>query len=111
MHCDACEGYSVEDLGLFAPACRVARRMALYVHGLCQMLTVKEAADHLGLDWKTCRGIDAGFLEGRYEEPPAAPLRLLAMDEIAVRKGHRYMTVVLDFETGKVVWMGQGRKA
>lgn len=111
VRCDACEGYSVEDLGLFDPACRVTRRMALYVHGICQMLTVKEAADHLGLDWKTCRRIDAEFLEGRYEDPPAAPLRLLAVDEIAVRKGHSYMTVVLDFETGKVVWMGQGRKA
>lgn len=111
VRCDACEGYSVEDLGLFDPARRVTRRMERYVHDLCKLMTVKEAADHLGLDWKTCRAIDAAFLEERYEEPPEAPLRLLAVDEIAVRKGHRYMTVVLDFEAGKVVWMGRGRKA
>jgi transposase len=36
-------------------------------------------------------------------------LRIIAIDEIAIRKGHRYMTVVLDYETGRVVWMGEGR--
>ncbi|MBI9077978.1 MAG: transposase [Desulfatibacillum sp.] len=33
------------------------------------------------------------------------------MDEIAIQKGHRYMTVVLDYDTGRVVWLGEDRKA
>lgn len=37
-------------------------------------------------------------------------LRILAVDEISLHKGQNgYMTVVLDYETGRVVWMGQGR--
>ena len=35
--------------------------------------------------------------------------RIVAVDEIAVKKGHRYMTVVIDYETGRVVWMGKER--
>jgi transposase len=31
------------------------------------------------------------------------------IDEIAVRRGHCYMTVVADYFTGRVVWMGPGR--
>jgi len=35
---------------------------------------------------------------------------VLAIDEIALRKGlNGYMTVVLDYLTGRVVWMGEGR--
>ena len=34
----------------------------------------------------------------------------MAIDEIAVKKGHNYMTVVLDYDTGRVVWMGEGRQ-
>lgn len=35
----------------------------------------------------------------------------LAIDEIALKKGHNYMTVVLNYLTGRVVWMGEGRSA
>lgn len=37
-------------------------------------------------------------------------LRRPAIDEIAVKKGHQYMTVVLDDDTGRVVWMGKDRQ-
>jgi len=34
----------------------------------------------------------------------------LAVDEIAIRKGHEYLTVVIDHETGRVLWMGRDRR-
>ena len=37
-------------------------------------------------------------------------LKRIAIDEIAIKKGHHYMTVVLDYDTGRVVWMGKGRR-
>jgi transposase len=37
-------------------------------------------------------------------------LRILAVDEIAIRKGSHDMTVVLDYLTGRVVWMGLDRR-
>jgi len=73
------------------------------------MLTVAEVADHLELDWKTVKNIDKAFLEVDYGQTDYDGLRILAVDEIAIRKGHQYMTVVLDYETGRVVWMAEGR--
>ena len=35
----------------------------------------------------------------------------MAIDEIAVGKGHRYLTVVLDLESGAVVFVGDGKGA
>jgi CHAT domain-containing protein len=50
-------------------------------------------------------------LRGRYSKPRLRHLRHLVIDEFAVQKGHRYMTVVMDFETGQVVYVAEGRKA
>jgi transposase len=66
---------------------------------------------HLGLDWKTVRDADKLFLEARYGQPDYGGLRILAVDEISIRKGHRYLTVVLDYETGRVLYVGKGRRA
>ena len=111
VYCEKCHGYSVEDLGLCDPSSHLTRRMERYVYELCRFMSVKEVADHLGLDWKTVRAIDKAFLEERYGALDGDNLRILAVDEIAVRKGHKYMTVVLDFETGRVVWMGEGHSS
>lgn len=36
-------------------------------------------------------------------------LRRIGIDEISYRKGHRYMTVVIDHDTKRLVWMAPGR--
>lgn len=35
-------------------------------------------------------------------------MRYLAIDEFAVQKGHKYKTVVMDLETGEVIFVGNG---
>jgi len=74
-------------------------------------MTVQDVVRHLGLDWKTVKEADKLFLEARYGKPDLAGLRILAVDEISIRKGHRYLTVVLNYETGRVVYVGKDRKA
>jgi len=36
-------------------------------------------------------------------------LRRIGIDEIAHRKGHRYLSVVVDHDTGRLVWAAAGR--
>jgi len=36
-------------------------------------------------------------------------LKRLGVDEISVRKGQRYLTVVIDHDTGRLVWANPGR--
>ena len=110
VFCPACEGVVVEELELVEPWQRVTRRLARCVHELCKVMTVADVARHFQLDWKTVKAIDKRFLEEQYGQTSCEGLRILAVDEIAVKKGHRYMTVVIDYETGRVVWMGQGRR-
>jgi transposase len=38
-----------------------------------------------------------------------AGLRRIGIDEISYKRGHRYLTVVVDHDTGRLVWAGAGR--
>ena len=109
--CPYCRRARIEELDLFDPYQRVTRRLAVYIHELCKLMTVKEVARHLGINWKTVKKIDKFFLEAEFGQPSFQGLRILAVDEIALRRGHRYLTVVLDYLTGRVVWIGKDRKA
>jgi len=111
IFCGSCHSIHIEDLELFHPYLRVTRRMARYVYQLCRYMTVSEVSRHLGLNWKTVKDIDKYYLERDYGKPVLNGLRILAVDEISIRKGHRYLTVVLDYISGRVVFVGRDRKA
>jgi transposase len=48
-------------------------------------------------------------LTGSLAELDWASIRYLAMDEFALHKGHRYVTVVIDPIRRQVLWVGEGR--
>jgi transposase len=109
--CDRCGGVRVEQLDFVDASQRVTNRLAAYAVQLCKLgLSVQAVAHHLDLDPKTVKTLDKAALEIEFGETRYEGLQRLAIDEIAVRKGHNYMTVVLDYDTGRVVWMGQGRQ-
>ena len=108
--CDSCDGARVEHLEFVDAHQRVTHRLAHYAVQLCRAgLSVTAVARHLELDPKTVRALDKRALQAEFGKTSYAGLRRLAIDEIAVKKGHHYMTVVLDYDTGRVAWMGEGR--
>lgn len=109
--CDHCNGVRVEYLEFVDTSQRVTHRLAQYAVELCQAgLSIAAVAEHLDLDPKTVKALDKTALEVEFGETRYEGLQRLAIDEIAVRKGHDYMTVVLDYDTGRVVWIGPGRQ-
>ncbi len=110
--CDHCGGARTEQLSFADAGKRVTHRLARYVYELCKTHTITEVAVHLDLDPKTVKAIDQHFLEQDFGQTDYQNLRILAVDEIALTKGQDgYMTVVLDYLSGRVVWMGEGRKS
>jgi transposase len=110
--CDHCGKARTEGLSFADASKRVTHRLARYVYDLCRTRTIAEVAKHLDLDPKTVKAIDQHFLEQDFGQTDYSDLRILAVDEIALFSGQEgYMTVILDYRTGRVVWMGQGHKA
>jgi|SRR5690554_3416852 len=88
---------------------RLTRRLAEAASALCARMATAHVAELFDLHWSTVRALDCRRLEAAVAAMPQAEPRRLVMDEFAIYKGHRYATVVLDDETGRVLWMGLGR--
>jgi transposase len=82
-----------------------------YVLELSRSMTILDVARHLDVGWDLVKEIQKRDLSRRYAKPKLKHLRAIAIDEIAVAKGHRYLTVVMDLESGAVVFVGDGRGA
>src|SRR5215212_8377229 len=54
-------------------------------------------------------GLHASRRRAGHQGGPVAGLRRIGVDEIAYKKGHRYLTVVVDHDTGRLVWAAPGR--
>ncbi len=80
-----------------------------YVLDLSRMMTIKDVAMHLKVGWDMVKDIQKRHLLKRYALPNLKYLRFKAIDEIAVAKGHRYVTAVMDLESRAIVFVGDGK--
>jgi transposase len=80
-----------------------------YALELSRCMTILDVARHLGVSWDVIKDIQKRDLSHRYARPKLKHLKRIAIDEISVGKGHRYLTVVLDLESGAVVFVGDGK--
>jgi transposase len=99
-----------EALTLLNPYKRVTNRLAAYILDLCRYMTIKEIAEHLDLDWKTVKEIHKHFLHEKYSHEERGSPKILVVDEIAIKKRHKYLTIIADWESGKVLDVGEGRR-
>jgi transposase len=72
-------------------------------------MTIEDVSKNLKVSWGTIKQIDKTHLEKHYSKPYLKNIRYLGIDEFAVQKGHKYKTVVMDMETHRVVYVGEGR--
>jgi transposase len=79
-----------------------------YVVELSRLMTILDVSRHLGVSWGLVREIQKRDLSRRFARPKLRHLRLLAIDEISVKKGYRLMTVVMDLDSGAIVHVAEG---
>ena len=105
--CPDC-GPKLERLSWLEKYARVTSRLAESVAKLCQILPIKHVADYYNLNWKTVKAIHKYYLVKTLGPVNLSGIRVLAMDEFAIRKGHRYATIIIDPYTKRALWLGLG---
>jgi transposase len=76
---------------------------------MCQVMAVKHVAAYFRLGWDRVKGIDKRWLRKSLGPVDLGGVEVIAMDEFAIHKGHRYATVIVDAVRRRVLWVGRGR--
>jgi len=111
LECHQCTRVTQPQIPFARPRCRHTKSFERYVQDLCRLMTMHDVAQHLGIGWDLVKEIHGRDLHRRFSRPKLKKLREIAIDEISVGKGRRFLTVVLDLETGQVVHTGEGKGA
>jgi transposase len=107
--CFGCGQARQVKLGFADPRKRYTRSLERYALELSRHMTIQDVAAHLQVSWDTIKDIQARRLQRRFGKPKLHQLRQIAIDEIAIGKGHHYLTVVLNLLSGAVVFVGDGK--
>lgn len=111
MRVACCGGTRVERMPFAMEGFRMTRRFFERVAALCTRLAIQTVAEMVGLSWDTVARIDKRAIElalGDHQEMLRG-LRWIGVDEVSRTGGRVYFTIVTNLETGRVVWIGDGK--
>lgn len=109
LRCPCC-GVVAEELPFARPGSRFTRSFEDTCVWLCRDAPKVAVSRLMRIDWETVgRMVERVIGEATGQgADPLAGLRRIGIDEVAYRKGQRYLLCVLCHETGRIVWAAPG---
>jgi transposase len=111
VHCQTCGLIRQVKIGFADERRSYTKTFERYALELSHLMTIQDAANHLNVGWDLIKDIVKRDLSKRFAKPKLKHLKQIAIDEISVGKGHKYLTLVLDLDSGAVVFVGRGKGA
>jgi len=87
------------------------KRLKYFASELCRFMTAKEVSNILPFSDDTIRRWDKEVLEQQYGKVDLSNVKVLLIDEKSIGKGHNYVTLVLDEETGELLYKAKGKSS
>lgn len=109
VQCQSCGARRQVELKFADPYRKYTRSFERYVVDLLQYMTPSDVSRHLGISWDVADDIQKRRLKKKFSRPKLRKLKRIAIDEIHVGKRHKFLTLVLDFDSGAVVFVGKGK--
>ncbi len=85
------------------------RAFARLVLELAEKMTILDIARYLRVGWHLVKSIIKTDLLRRARRRSWRKVKRIAIDEFAVRKGHSYVTLVVDPDSGQVLYWAEGK--
>lgn len=111
VECRDCGVVRQIKVGFADPRRSYTKGWANYALQLTRSMTIKDVADVLCVTWDVIKEIKKDDLRRRFANPSLKDVRRIAIDEICIGKGHRYVTLVMDLDRGAIVFVGDGKSA
>ena len=86
-----------------------SRSLERYVIDLCHVTSIEKVAALTGLSWDTVKAIHKQHLQRQYKSFDLKDLRYLSIDEIYLGRKRKFVTLVVDLSSGRVIHVGQGK--
>ena len=111
LRCRACGAKRQARIRFADPMKTYARSFQRFVLDLLELGTVQSVAHFLGIGWDLVKSIQKEHLRKRFAKPPLKKVTAIAIDEIHLGRKLGYRTLVLDLNTGAIVYVGKGKGA
>jgi transposase len=72
-------------------------------------MSIRDVAELTGLGWDTVKEIHKRHLRRKYRSFNLEKVRYIAIDEVYLGKKRKYITIVVDLRTGRVIHIGKGK--
>ena len=108
LECRRCEQVLNAVLPGVVPLCNYTKSFARHVVDLRKMMTIHDVGRYLGVSDTMIRSIDKKYLKQNFSKPRLRDLKVIAIDEINVGR-KRFLTIVIDWQTGAIVFVGEGK--
>lgn len=101
-----------ETLEWLASSNRFTKRFEIEIGKMCREMSIKRVAALNRLSWDQVRRMEIVYMKSLVaKNPPSKKLRAIGIDEISIKKRHKYAIVVADLEQKRPIWIGmEGRK-
>jgi transposase len=109
--CPGCRRIVSEAVPWARPGARHTRAFDQLVACLAQRMAKAPLAELLRISWTTVGRIIERSIEDAVSEQRFDSLRRIGIDEVSFRRGHRYLTLVVDHDSRRIVWASEGARA
>lgn len=110
VDCRRC-GVVVEQVSWADAASRFTTTFEDRVAWLAQRCDKTATSDLMRIAWRTVGAIIERVVARRREPIDWTKVTAIGIDELSYRKGQRYLTLVSDLESGRILWSKEGRSA
>lgn len=109
-YCSDCDTFATVHPPGIDPNAKATQRLMHFVCRLARYMPLEHIPEVVPISASTAGRWDRKVLSECLPEPDFDDLRVLLIDEKAVRKRHGYVTLVMNGETGELLHMAEGKK-
>jgi transposase len=109
VDCRACGRVRTEQVPWARPGARFTQDLEDLIAWLCQRTDKTSVCQLLRVSWEAVQAVVMRVVAEHLDDRRLNGLFNLGVDEISYKRGHQYLTVVADHNTGRVVWVAKGR--
>jgi len=109
IQCKDCDAIKQPRLSFADPKKHYTRALERYTIDLCRLMTIQNVAALTGLSWDTVKDIHKRHLCKKCKSFKLNQVRCIVIDEKYLGKKTKFVTIVLDLDTGRVLHVGQSK--